>query len=141
MTGYDREEVMGKTLRIFQGAWTEEAVLERLRSALSAGERFEGETYNYRKNGEAFLLNWSVDPMTDDDGKVTHFISIQREVTKKRDRQRRQKNLEKVITIQRNMISGSHDLQRVRQKVVEAAIEITGADAAVVEEAEGHGWL
>jgi len=51
MTGYTREELMGTTPRIFQGAATERTQLDRLKTTLGAGHVFEGYTWNYRKDG------------------------------------------------------------------------------------------
>src|SRR5215831_16650257 len=49
MTGYMPEEVIGRTPRILQGAKTDRAVLDQLRSDCSAGKVFHGKTINYRK--------------------------------------------------------------------------------------------
>lgn len=84
ITGYERGEVLGRTPRILQGPDTEEAVLRRLRERLQAGERFEGEATNYRKDGTPFVNHWSIAPVHDADGSVAYWVSIQRDVTDKR---------------------------------------------------------
>jgi PAS domain S-box-containing protein len=81
MTGYMPEEVIGKTPRILQGAKTDRAVLDKLRSDCSAGKVFRGKTVNYRKNGSEFYLEWSVSPVRNEQGEVTHFVATQRDVT------------------------------------------------------------
>jgi PAS domain S-box-containing protein len=84
ITGYDREEVIGKTPRILQGPETESAVLRRLRRRLQAGERFEGEAINYRKDETTFVNHWSIAPVHDEEGTIAYWVSIQRDVTEKR---------------------------------------------------------
>jgi PAS domain S-box-containing protein len=84
ITGYDREEVVGKTPRILQGPETEPRVLQRLRDRLAAGERFEGEATNYRKDGTTYVNHWSIAPVYDKDGSIAYWVSIQRDVTEKR---------------------------------------------------------
>lgn len=84
ITGYEREEAVGQTPRILQGPDTESAVLRRLRRRLQAGERFEGETVNYRKDGTAFVNHWSIAPVRGTDGAIEYWVSIQRDVTEKR---------------------------------------------------------
>lgn len=84
MTGYKAEEVVGKTPRILQGSRTSREVLDRLVAQLSRGEEFSGETYNYRKDGEEFILNWDIAPVRDAAGRITHWVSIQRDVTEQR---------------------------------------------------------
>jgi PAS domain S-box-containing protein len=81
MTGYSPQEVLGKTPRIFQGPRTDRAVLDRIRPTLEAREVFQGETYNYRKNGEEFLIRWYVTPILDGAGKVEFYLAVQRDAT------------------------------------------------------------
>jgi PAS domain S-box-containing protein len=84
MTGYAAEEVLGKTPRLLQGPHTDRAVLRRLRKTLQAGDHFEGETINYRKDGTEFLLEWQIAPIRTAAGVTTHFVAIQRDITERR---------------------------------------------------------
>jgi PAS domain S-box-containing protein len=88
ITGYERDEVMGQTPRILQGPNTEASVLGRLRTRLAAGERFEGETINYRKDGTEFVNHWSIAPVRGSDETIAYWVSIQRDVTEKRQLER-----------------------------------------------------
>ncbi len=81
MTGYHAAEVLGKTPRILQGPRTERAVLDRLHVDLRERGRFLGETYNYRKDGSEFRVHWSVWPLLNSDGAVSHYVAIQRDVS------------------------------------------------------------
>jgi len=81
MTGWSREEVLGQTPRILQGEQTDPEVLLRLRRALERGESFDARAINYRRDGSAFHLEWRTAPIRDAQGLVTHYISIQRDVT------------------------------------------------------------
>ena len=84
ITGYERDEAVGQTPRILQGPKTEPSVLRRLRKRLRAGERFEGEAINYRKDGTTFVNHWSIAPVHDNAGRIEYWVSIQRDVTEKR---------------------------------------------------------
>jgi PAS domain S-box-containing protein len=81
MTGYSAEEVLGKTPRILQGERTDKLVLSRLRRELEQGRVFEGETINYRKDGQEYDLEWHVAPVRNPAGQTTHFVSIQHDIT------------------------------------------------------------
>lgn len=83
-TGYSEEQILGQSPRILQGPRTNRAVLDRLRSQLSQGEPFEGETYNYRKDGSEFILHWHIATLRDEHGRPTHYVAIQRDVTEQR---------------------------------------------------------
>jgi two-component system sensor kinase FixL len=84
MTGYDEAEVIGRTPRLLQGPGTDRAVLDRVRASLEAGESFHGQTVNYRKDRKPFHVEWHIAPIRNDRGQVTHWVSIQRDVTERR---------------------------------------------------------
>ncbi len=81
LTGYKRSEVVGRSPRLLQGPRTDRQVLTRLRHLLDAGEDFEGETINYRRDGTPFVMSWRTSAIRDDDGTVTHYVAIQDDVT------------------------------------------------------------
>ncbi len=81
MTGYTMEELRGESPRILQGKATSRSTLDRLRAALEAGERFSARTVNYRKDGSPYNVEWSISPVRDESGRVTHFVSVQRDIT------------------------------------------------------------
>lgn len=81
MMGYSAAELLGQTPRMFQGPKTDRATLDRLKSDLLAGRDFTGRTINYRRNGEEFVLEWIISHIRDADGRTTHFVAIQRDIT------------------------------------------------------------
>jgi len=81
MTGYTREELVDATPRIFQGPATERTELDRLKSNLSAGHGLQQHTWNYRKDGTPYQVEWTVTPLRSEDGRVEYFFSVQRDVT------------------------------------------------------------
>ncbi|MFY9293423.1 MAG: HWE histidine kinase domain-containing protein [Methylorubrum rhodinum] len=90
MTGYDAHEIVGRTPRLLQGPGTERGVLERMRAALLAGEPFQGEAVNYRKDGSTYTVEWLITPVREDDGRITHWVSAQRDITERRGGEDRQ---------------------------------------------------
>lgn len=81
MTGYDRSEVAGKTPRILQGPHTDRKLLRRLKEDLLNRRVFHGQTWNYRKNREPFLMNWYCYPIYGERGKPTYYVAEQEDVT------------------------------------------------------------
>lgn len=84
ITGYETQEAIGKTPRILQGAMTDPSVLDRLRKGLIEKQAFRGETINYRKDGRPFVIEWNIAPIIDEEGKTTHWVAAQRDVTRRR---------------------------------------------------------
>ena len=81
MTGYSRNGVTGKTPRVLQGKHSDRAVLRRLKAKLQAREVFQGQTWNYRKSGEPFMMNWFCYPIFGERGKPVYFVAEQEDVT------------------------------------------------------------
>ncbi|GAN46019.1 PAS domain S-box-containing protein [Methylobacterium sp. PvP062] len=90
LSGYATHEVTGRSPRFLQGSGTDRATLDRTRAALSAGEAFQGETLNYRKDGSAYWVEWLITPVKNADGHITHWVSAQRDVTERRAYEDRQ---------------------------------------------------
>jgi PAS domain S-box-containing protein len=84
MTGYSREEVIGKTPRILQGPKTDRAVLDKLKERLREGQSFFGHTVNYRKDGTEFINQWDIHPLTNAKGEITHWVSYQHDITERK---------------------------------------------------------
>ncbi len=81
MTGYEREEVIGKTPRILQGPKTDRATLDRLKKCLHEGKSFFGQAVNYRKDGSEFINQWDIHPIHNESGTLTHWVSYQHDIT------------------------------------------------------------
>ncbi len=84
ITGYERDEAIGKTPRILQGPKTDQAVLNRLKKRLKEGRAFFGKAVNYRKDGSEFVNQWDIHPMTDETGNLTHWVSYQHDITERK---------------------------------------------------------
>ncbi|MGF1479483.1 MAG: PAS domain S-box protein [Cyanophyceae cyanobacterium] len=84
MTGYERDEVLGKTPRILQGPMTDPSVLGRLRQSLLKTGSFSAETINYRKDGQPFILEWKIASLQDEEENVIYWVASQRDVTQRR---------------------------------------------------------
>lgn len=85
MTGYTKEEVIGKTPRILQGEKTDRHVLDRLKKRLIEGQAFFGHTVNYKKDGSEFVNQWDIHPLTNKNGEITHWVSYQRDITDRKE--------------------------------------------------------
>ncbi|MEL6256896.1 MAG: PAS domain-containing protein, partial [Bacteroidota bacterium] len=84
MTGYCSKEVIGKSPKLFQGPESHREALNQIREALIAEQDFQIELKNYRKNGETFWINMYNTFVRNEASETTHFISIQRDVTKRK---------------------------------------------------------
>lgn len=81
MTGYSRDDLRGKTPRLLQGEHTDHAVVGLLKEKLLNREVFHGQTWNYRKGGEPFLMNWYCYSIFGGRGKPIYYVAEQDDVT------------------------------------------------------------
>jgi PAS domain S-box-containing protein len=80
-TGYTAEEVIGKSPRILQGNATDREQLATIRAALEQWQPVQAELVNYRKDRTSYWTEITIVPLTDKAGWVTHWMSIQRNIT------------------------------------------------------------
>lgn len=80
-TLYERDELMGRSPSMFQGPETDPLVVQRISRQLTAGEPVAETLRNYKKNGQPHWLDLRIHPLRNIAGKITHFVSVQRDVT------------------------------------------------------------
>ncbi|MXR40423.1 PAS domain-containing protein [Halobaculum sp. WSA2] len=80
-TGYSADEVLGQTPRILKSGAQDEAFYQELWETITAGEVWEATITNERKSGERYTVEQKIVPVVDDTGEITHFVSIEDDVT------------------------------------------------------------
>jgi PAS domain S-box-containing protein len=81
LTGYPREEVIGRNCRFLQGEATRDEPVARMRSALENEEAVTVTLRNYRRDGTMFWNRVSLSPIETEDGDVTHYLGFQEDVS------------------------------------------------------------
>lgn len=92
MTGYSREEVIGRNGRAFQGPKTNRRSIMEIREAIREERPIQLSLLNYRKSGSPFWMLFHMSPVFGKtDGKVIHFVAVQVPISG-RERRRRMRN-------------------------------------------------
>ncbi len=84
LTGYTREEALGETPRMLQGALTDKGATRRIRMALKKKEAVTETVLNYDKKGRPYWIEMNITPLTNIDGEVSHFAAIERDVSERK---------------------------------------------------------
>ncbi|NOQ14079.1 MAG: transporter substrate-binding domain-containing protein [Methyloprofundus sp.] len=84
ITGYSSEEVIGNTPGLLKSGLTDKSVYTDLWNALLAGEKWQGEFLNRKKNGELYWAWDSVAPIHDERGEITHFVAVETDYTERK---------------------------------------------------------
>jgi diguanylate cyclase (GGDEF)-like protein/PAS domain S-box-containing protein len=84
ITGYSHDEAVGRNPSILKSGLTPESDYRRLWETISRGSAWQGEFCNRRKDGSLFWGVASVSPLLDAQGRVTHFVGIQADITERK---------------------------------------------------------
>jgi PAS domain S-box-containing protein len=82
-TGYSREEAVGKTPAILKSGRQDAAYYETLWTTIKAGEVFRSKPINRKKDGAEFHAEQTITPIRDRTGRLTHFVSVVKDVTER----------------------------------------------------------
>ena len=77
MSGYAESEILGKNCRFMQGKETDRESLKKLAIAIEKRESVTVKMINYRKNGEQFVNEFTISPVKNQNGEVTHCIGLE----------------------------------------------------------------
>ena len=85
LTGYARDEVMGRNCRFLQGSETDRQAVDQLRNAVRLREDVNIDILNYRKDGTPFWNALYMSPVSSAAGELQYFFASQFDVTERRD--------------------------------------------------------
>ena len=107
MTGYSREEALGKNPRLLKSGEQPEGYYAKLWSTISSGKIWQGEVVNRRKDGTTYTEEMTITPVTQGfgDGVDTQFVAIKQDISeRKRAEQALQQAEEKYRAIFENAV-------------------------------------
>lgn len=88
LTGYKRDDVLGRNCRYLQGPETDPAAIATIRQAMNEERHCTVEILNYRADGTPFWNLLSITPVRNSAGNVTNFIGVQVDITKRKEVER-----------------------------------------------------
>ncbi|MGZ8358501.1 MAG: putative bifunctional diguanylate cyclase/phosphodiesterase [Telluria sp.] len=83
-TGYERREVMGRTMRMLGGLDTDSEEVLRIRAAMARIEPVTSELVSYTKSGQPFWVELEMVPFADEGGVNTHWVAVGRDITERK---------------------------------------------------------
>jgi PAS domain S-box-containing protein len=98
-SGYTFDEIVGKSPEIFIGPNSSKDEHEKLINAIKNKRECQIETLSYKKNKDAYWVNFNMLPVYDSEGEVSHWVSIQRDITEDKKQEVEKEQLIKELTI------------------------------------------
>jgi len=84
LTGYTKEEAIGKNPRILKSHSTPKEHFKELWKTILSGNEWQGELQNMKKNGDLYWESALISPIINENGKITHFIAIKEDITERK---------------------------------------------------------
>lgn len=99
ITGYGANEVIGKTPAVFMNKNSVKNDYKRISESLKKKIEFRFDVLNLNKKKEEYWVNFTTIPITNKDNEHSHWISIQRDITQEKKREKEREQLINELTI------------------------------------------
>ncbi len=113
LTGYSRDEVLGKNESVLSSKSTPLEVYQDLWDTIAERRIWRGTLVNHRKDGTEYLAELTISPVLNQDGAVSYYLGMHRDIT------------------------GVHALQQrlaYQKSLIEAALDVAPMVVAMVDE-------
>ena len=145
LSGYERQELIGQNPRIFSSDAHPPGFWQSFWEAVNSGQSWQHEVINRHKNGSLFPTRQTVTPIEDGHGKITHFISVQEDISqeKKNEEQLRHNATHDLLTGLPNRLLMQEHLQHAintahRGQALVAVLFIDLDHFKIVNDSLGH---
>ncbi|MBP6760105.1 MAG: PAS domain-containing protein [Flavobacterium sp.] len=98
MSGYEPDEIIGKSPSIFIGPNSDKREYEKLSASIKNRQECQIETISYKKNKEEYWVGFSMLPVYNSDGELSHWVSIQRDITEAKKQEVEKEQLIRELT-------------------------------------------
>jgi diguanylate cyclase (GGDEF)-like protein/PAS domain S-box-containing protein len=95
--GYSSEEIVGQNWRLLQEGICQQYGLEIVSAALAEKKPCRAELQNTTKDGDPLWIDFSLAPVTDRAGKVTHYVAIHHDRTQAKETEQRLKEASEAL--------------------------------------------
>ncbi len=113
ITGYTRAEAIGLNTRLLKSNRQDKAFYQELWTRISAGEVWRGRFINKKKNGTFFTEDAVIAPVRNEQGIVTNYIAIKRDVSHELELEDQYRQTQKIDSIGRLAGGVAHDFNNI----------------------------
>lgn len=136
LTGYSREEAMGVNPRVLKSGKTPVEEYDSLWETITKGGTWRGEFINRKKGGEEFWESASITPITDEGGRITHYLAVKEDITERKELEARFRQSQKLEGVGQLAGGVAHDFNNILSTMMiqtELSLMADGVPATVRE--------
>ena len=130
-SGYALDEILGRRTGFLKSGLTPPSTYTALWAALAAGQSWEGEFINRRRDGQLRVEHARISPIEQPDGRVTHYLGIQEDITERKAAEAElasyRDHLEQLVAVRTRQLEEANVVLSQRTAEVEAAREASDA--------------
>jgi len=113
VTGYSTDEVIGQTPAILNSGKQDDSFYQRFWQKITSGETWHGSMVDQRKDGSLYPAMISVSPILDADGCITHYVSIQQDMSEHEELEEKFRQAQKMEALGTLVGGIAHDFNNV----------------------------
>lgn len=118
LTGYEFDEMRGKTPRILKSGKHDLAFYKNLWDTILSGDVWKSELYNRRKDGSLYLEEETITPVFGPSGDISHFIAIKRDISQQHKLQKQLQQAQKMESIGQLTGGIAHDFNNILASIL-----------------------
>jgi two-component system cell cycle sensor histidine kinase/response regulator CckA len=118
ISGYSREEMLGRTPRLFKSGKHSEEFYRNLWETLQSGNVWSGNTINRRKDGTFYEEATTITPVRETQGRIVNYVACKRDVTHQRQLEAQLRLAQKFEALGRLSGGIAHDFNNVLGAIV-----------------------
>ncbi|NTW98507.1 MAG: PAS domain S-box protein [Geobacteraceae bacterium] len=121
VTGYSREEVIGKNPRILKSGEQDKAFYDTLWKTLAEGRTWEGCFINKRKIGTLYTEEAVISPVRDTSGTIVNYVAVKRDITRELETEQQLQQSQKMEFVGRLAGGIAHDFNNLLLVIINYA--------------------
>ncbi len=138
ITGYTAQEAIGKTPgMLIKSGVQDQAFYQMVWERILSGETFHGTLTNRRRSGELYVASETISPIKDDDGMITHFVSVQRDITEQRKLEAKLQQAAKLEAVGQLAGGIAHDFNNLLTAII-GFVELLNPHVPVTGQAQSY---
>jgi len=104
LTGYSFGEIRNQP-EILRSSGTNDPVYKEIWEVINSGKIWKGELQNVKKDGSTYWVYASISPVVDSEGNITHFVSVQEDITESRHIEETRKKYEFIVNTSKEFMT------------------------------------